>query len=93
MSLIWSPPARFHLRQAQAFIAEDNPRAPAKTAARILNAAERLIAFPASGRPDRVPHTRELVVPGTPFILPYRVRGEVIEILLVLHAARNWPED
>ena len=75
----------------EAFIAEDNPRATAKTAERILDAAERLTAFPASGRPGRVPHTRELVVPGTPFILPYRVRGEVIEILGVLHAARKWP--
>lgn len=93
MILLWSPTARFHLRQAKAFIAEDDPRAAAKTAERIMDAVERLRVFPASGRPGRVPHTRELVVPGTPFILPYRVRGEVIEVLGVLHGARKWPED
>jgi len=91
--LIWSPTARVHLRHAEAFIAEDNPRTAAKTAERIIDAVERLRDFPASGRPGKLPHTRELVVPGTPFFLPYRVKGEAVEILGVLHGARMWPED
>ncbi|MFB2897343.1 type II toxin-antitoxin system RelE/ParE family toxin [Aerosakkonemataceae cyanobacterium BLCC-F50] len=44
------------------------------------------------GRPGRIPGTKELVVTRTPFILPYRVQGEQIEILAVIHAARQWPE-
>jgi len=35
---------------------------------------------------------RELVVAGTPYILPYRVRGEAVEILRVFDAAGKWPE-
>lgn len=93
MILVWSPTARAHLRYAEAFIAEDNSPAAAKTAERILDAVERLMDFPASGRPGKLPHTRELVVPGTPFFLPYRVKGEVVEILGVIHGARKWPED
>ncbi len=93
MILIWSPTARAHLRHAEAFIAEDNPRAAVKTAERIIDAVERLRDFPASGRPGKLPHTRELVVAGTPFFHPYRVKGEVIEILGVIHGARMWPED
>ena len=93
MILIWSPTARAHLRHAEVFIAEDNPRTAAKTAKRIMDAVERLRDFPASGRPGKLPHTRELVVPGTPFFLPYRVKGEVVEILGVIHGARIWPED
>ena len=93
MILIWSPTARAHLRHAEAFVAEDNPRAAARTAKRILDAVERLKEFPASGRPGILPHTRELVVPGTPFFLPYRAKGEAIEILGVIHGARRWPED
>jgi len=92
MILLWSPTAQAHLRRVEAFIAEDNPRAAAKTAKRILGAVEQLIDFPSSGRPGMLPHTRELVVPGTPFFLPYRVKGEVIEILGVIHGARKWPE-
>lgn len=92
MIIIWSPTARTHLRQARAFIAADNPRAAAMTAKRILNAVERLKQFPASGRPGLLPHTRELVVPGTPFFLPYRVKGQSVEILGVIHGARMWPQ-
>lgn len=93
MILVWSPTARTHLRYAEAFIAEENSHAAEKTAERIIDAVERLIEFPASGRPGKLPHTRELVVPGTPFFLPYRVKGEVVEILGIIHGARKWPED
>ncbi len=92
MILILSPTARFHLRQAERFIAKDNPRAAVETAERIIDAVERLKEFPASGRPGRLPHTREFVVPGTPFFLPYRVKGEAVEILGVIQGARRWPE-
>ncbi len=91
MKLLWSPTARAHLKHVRAFIAADNPRAAAMTAKKILNAVERLKDFPASGRPGLMPHTRELVVPGTPFFISYRVKGQVIEILGVIHGARRWP--
>jgi toxin ParE1/3/4 len=32
------------------------------------------------------------VIAGTPYILPYRVQDETIQILHVLHGARQWPE-
>jgi toxin ParE1/3/4 len=93
MNLNWSPTARAHLRHAEAFIAEDNPRAAARMAARIIDAVERLRELPASGRPGSLPHTRELVVPGTPFFLTYRVRDGAVEILGLMHGARKWPVD
>jgi toxin ParE1/3/4 len=40
----------------------------------------------------RVTGTRELVVPQTPFIIPYRVHQERLEIIRVFHSARQWPE-
>lgn len=91
MILIWSPTALAHLRQAEIFIAVDNPQAAAKMAEKILGAVERLRDFPASGRPGKLPHTRELVFSGTPFFLPYRIKGEAVEILGVIHGARKWP--
>lgn len=42
------------------------------------------------GRPGRIPGTRELVVPGTPFILPYRVAADEVHILRGMHGAGNW---
>jgi len=35
--------------------------------------------------------TRELVIPGTPFIVPYRLVGNTIQILRIFHGARRWP--
>ena len=57
-----------------------------------MQATRRLAEFPASGRPGRWPNTRELVVPGTPYILPYCIRDEELWIIAVLHASRKWPE-
>ena len=35
--------------------------------------------------------TRELVIRNLPYIIPYRVRENFIEILRVLHTSRRWP--
>ena len=48
---------------------------------------------PHRGRRGRWPATRELVIPGTPCIVPYRVKGDLIEILRVFHGTRLWPEE
>jgi toxin ParE1/3/4 len=39
-----------------------------------------------------VPGTRELVVTRFPYILPYRVREQAVEILRVFHTSRKWPQ-
>ena len=61
-------------------------------ASAIVDAVDRLAAHPAVGRPGRVPGTRELVVSRTPYVIPYRVREGVVEILRVVHARRRWPD-
>jgi toxin ParE1/3/4 len=34
--------------------------------------------------------TRELVVAGTPYIIPYRLRRDRLELLAVLHGRQKW---
>ena len=46
---------------------------------------------PDAGRAGRVPGTRELIIGGTPFILPYRVKDDTLQVLRVLHSSRKWP--
>ena len=48
--------------------------------------------FPAQGRPGRLPQTRELVVSGTPYFIPYRINDDRLQIIAVIHGARQWPE-
>ncbi len=92
MRVRWLRTALANLDAEAEYIAEDNAAAAGRTVQRILRAVKVLGKNPAMGRAGRVAGTRELVVVGTPYILPYRARGEAVEILRVFHAARKWPE-
>ena len=74
------------------YISQDNPEAARCIVRRLWTAVKSLAEQPEMGRPGRVHGTRELVVSDTPFVVPYRVVGSEIEILRVLHGARNWPK-
>jgi toxin ParE1/3/4 len=73
-------------------IAADNPAAASRMLQRIRTAVERLSAAPAIGRPGRVAGTRELVISGTPYIVPYRIKDDAAQIITVLHSAQRWPD-
>jgi addiction module RelE/StbE family toxin len=90
--VVWSPRAIRHLADLRAYIARDSPGAAARIAAVLLEAVDRLSEFPGVGRPGRVAGTRELVVPDTPFVIPYRVRGDRLEIVAVFHGRQQWPK-
>ena len=49
-----------------------------------------LSQHPGTGRPGKYPQTRELVIAGTPYIVPYQITGEGISIIRVLHGAMKW---
>lgn len=76
---------------AHDYIAQDNPAAAKEFFRYLLSSTERLTEFPQTGRAGRVPGTRELVLVKYPFIVPYRIEGSEIQILHVLHSARNLP--
>jgi toxin ParE1/3/4 len=93
MNPIWSPEAIADLAALRAYIAQDDPAAAQRVALLIILNIETLLSnSPEIGRPGRVPGTRELVIPKTPYIVPYRVVGHTIQVLRVFHGARRWPE-
>ncbi|MGB3552369.1 MAG: type II toxin-antitoxin system RelE/ParE family toxin [Candidatus Binatus sp.] len=92
MRVRWLRRAIRNLDEEAEYIARDDPDAAAQMVDRIATNVERLATHPALGRTGRVPGTRELVVSATPYIVPYRVRSETVEILRVFHGARKWPE-
>ncbi|MFQ5939545.1 MAG: type II toxin-antitoxin system RelE/ParE family toxin [Alphaproteobacteria bacterium] len=92
MRIVWSPTAVRDLQHVRDCIAERNPRAATAVSRKILKAVQALSELPSTGRPGRLPDTRELVIPGTPFIVPYTVRRGRVEIIAVLHGAQRWPE-
>jgi addiction module RelE/StbE family toxin len=73
-------------------IAAENPTAALRLIERIRAAVTRLATSPALGRPGRAAGTRELVIPHTPYIVPYRVKNDVVQIITILHGAQRWPD-
>ena len=92
MRILWLEDARDDLAAIRRFIRRDNPTAARKVAQRLMAATVILVENPRAGRPGRWQGTRELVIAGTPYIAPYRVRAGAIEILRVFHGAQEWPE-
>ena len=91
MRLVWSPTARRDLREVRRYIAQDNPAAADRTVRKILSGVDNLRQFPWIGRAGRLPDSRELVIPQTPFIVVYAVAHQRVEIMAVIHGARRWP--
>ncbi|CAN5881466.1 type II toxin-antitoxin system mRNA interferase toxin, RelE/StbE family [soil metagenome] len=92
MIIIWSPRAIEHLAHLRSYIARDNPNAANRIAGLLLDAVERLAVLPNLGRPGRVAGTRELVVPGTPYVIPYKLRGARLEVIAMFHGRQKWPK-
>jgi toxin ParE1/3/4 len=94
MNILWSPEAIGDLTLLRAYIAEDDPAAARGVVLHIIHNVEQLLPnHPQMGRPGRVPGTRELVIPKKPFLVPYRLQRNIIQILRVYHGARRWPEN
>jgi toxin ParE1/3/4 len=92
MKLRWSGRAVRNLISIEAYVAKDKPEAAARVIAKIIESAQGLASFPNLGRSGRIGNSRELIVPGLPYIIAYRVFDEVIDIGAVIHASRKWPE-
>jgi len=94
LRLRWTRLAEADLAGIAEYIGQDSPAAAARVVLEIIDETERtLAARPAIGRAGRVIGTRELVIPGLPYIIAYRVRDGFLEVLRVLHTSRRWPSD
>lgn len=90
MKLVWTRPAREDRKAIREYIAADNPSAALDLDELLSEKAARLVDHPGLGRPGRLQGTRELVAHGN-YILIYDVFGDLVRVLRVLHAARQWP--
>lgn len=92
MRLRWTRRAERDLDDIARYIGQDSPAAAARVVLELVDRVEASLPNrPAIGRPGRVLGTRELVIGGLPYIVPYRVRENDIEVLRVLDTSRRWP--
>lgn len=91
MRVVWTQRAVLNLHHIREYIGLDNPAAAERVGARLAAATESLSRFPESGRSGEVAGTRELIVPGLPYFIVYRVQSDRVAILRVLHVKQKWP--
>ena len=91
MSIRWLPEAQRNRLEQLDYIAQDNPLAAISQDEEIERQINMLLAHPKMGRPGRVTGTRELVISSTPFVVIYRLQGQSIDVLRLLHSAQQWP--
>ena len=90
MKLIWTDPCLQDLRSIRDYIARDSENYAAELIGQLVLSVERLLQFPRLGRvvPEALDEDiRELVHQGYRVI--YRIAGERIEILTVVHGGRE----
>jgi toxin ParE1/3/4 len=90
MRVRWTTDAADDLERICDYVARERPEAARPIALDVLRTIEDLRAFPNRGRPGRVQGTRELVL-TRPFLAVYEVREEEVQVLRILHGARQWP--
>lgn len=90
MKIVWAEPAEEDLGAIVEYIAKDNLQAALDMDSLLRDAADGLIVFPEKGKPGRIPGTRELIAHKN-YTLVYVVAPDAIQIVTVLHSARQWP--
>lgn len=90
MRLLWTPESIDDRHAIYDYIEADNALAAIELDELFFEKSQVLIDHPKMGRAGRVHETRELVVHAN-YILVYTVAGQEVQILRVVHAARQWP--
>lgn len=91
MRVRWLAKALAGLETELRHVAAEDVDAARRVAILVRERTELLGQFPDSGRPGRVPGTRELVLAGLPYIIPYRVRDLEVQVLRFFHTSRKPP--
>jgi addiction module RelE/StbE family toxin len=87
-SVIWTEAAVANLRAIRAYIEQFNPAAARRLAAELIATGENLASYPDRGRPVQNTGMRELVT-SHPYIVRYRVVGDIVVILRIRHSSRR----
>ncbi|MSO72974.1 MAG: type II toxin-antitoxin system RelE/ParE family toxin [Rhodospirillaceae bacterium] len=92
MRIVWLRKALYDIDAIEEYAEQNNPADARAVEQKIKKTVSLLDCQPEIGRHGRVPDTRELVVPGTPYIVAYTIAKSEVVILAVIHGARKWPD-
>ena len=94
MKVNWTEAARAQLRDIRGFVAGSSPQYATKKVDRLTRRSQQIAKFPRSGR--IVPEANDVnireVLEG-PYRIIYHILEDEIDIIAVVHGARQWPEE
>ena len=88
MRVVWTKAALRGVDRAYDYLFDFNPQAAAHMAEALLTAGDSLVNFAHRGRPVPGTQLRELVS-VSPYIIRYRIAGDVVVILRIRHTSRR----
>ena len=91
MQLRWTEEAATDLEHIADHLFEHAPERATEFVREIYNSPSALLMFPSRGRSGRKKGTREFVLSPLPYIVVYRISGDIIHIVRILHGAQKWP--
>ena len=89
MRVEWLERALKNLEDEANYIALENPEAADEFSEANFASVDNLAQFPAMGREGRAKNTREWVVPNWSYLIPYRIRGDRLQILGIFHTRQR----
>lgn len=93
MNIQWTPRARRELAEIVDYYLPLNPAAAVRLLDRIKQSIARLEQFPQLGRLSEHKSCRLLQVVGLPYLIPYHVEGQVLEIIAVFDERQDRPDE
>lgn len=91
MRLRWTTLAADDLIRITEKIRQFNVGAAQRVAETLYDGCGGLRDFPYRGRKGRIDNTRELIFPGLPYLVVYRIDDDIVDILRIYHGAQDWP--
>lgn len=89
MKLEWTRRAQATLLSATDYIREENPEKAREIITNIHKLVGNLKIFPNMGVKTKFLNVRDLISPECDFIARYKIKKDVIEILVIWHASQN----
>lgn len=91
MKLKVLPRAVRDLENIYGYISGDSAEPAEAVMLKLAKSMDLVTSRPELGRPIPDSKSREWSVPSLPYTIPYRVRGETVEVLRVFHTSRQRP--
>jgi toxin ParE1/3/4 len=89
MNVLWTRRAITHLEAELEYYGRINPALAKELSIVIKDSITNIFTLPSMGRPGKKMDTRELIINKYPYIMVYRVKNNVLEIVALIHQSRK----